>query len=317
MAEHSFPFDTGTVDESTWSRMARVWGGTGIIGYPGDNVAQVYGDSSGMQVKIRAGQAQVRGHHWYSDAEITKVIAANPSGNPRIDRVVLWLDPAANSVTVAVITGTPGATPSPPALTQTDTGNYAFPLAQVYVANGAATISAGNVTEERTYIPDRGVPTGTLAAFAGSAAPAGYLMADGSAVSRATYAQLFAVVGTSFGAGDGSSTFNLPNLKGRAAVGRDVAQVEFDALGETGGAKTHTLTTPEMPNHTHAQNAHEHLFGTETGAAISGSGKQYLINVGGGTSANAGATATNQHTGGGQAHNNLQPYLVTNFIVKT
>jgi microcystin-dependent protein len=69
---------------------------------------------------------------------------------------------------------------------------------------------------------------------------------------------LFAAIGTTYGAGDGSTTFNLPNLKGRVAVGRDAAQTEFDALGETGGAKTHTLTTAEMPSHTHVQNSHNH-----------------------------------------------------------
>lgn len=308
MAETSFPFDSGTVDENTWSRMARVWGGNGIIGYPGDTVAQVYGDSSGRQVKIRAGQAQVRGHHWRSDAEITKAIAANTSGNPRIDRVVLWLDPAANSITVSVITGTPGATPSPPALTQTDTANFAFPLAQVYVANGASTISAGNVTEERKYIPDRGVPTGVLTPFAGATAPPGYLLADGSAVSRATYAQLFAVIGTSFGAGNGTTTFNLPNLKGRAPVGRDTAQTEFDALGETGGAKTHTLTAAQIP--VLALSSALYSKGAAAGGGVS------VVSIdpsGGAVALNARANAV----GGGGAHNNLQPYIVTHFIIKT
>jgi len=94
-------------------------------------------------------------------------------------------------------------------------------------------------------------PTGAINAYAGSIAPSGWLLCDGAAVSRATYADLFALIGTTYGAGDGTSTFNVPNLKGRVAVGRDATQTEFDVLGETGGAKTHTLTTGEMPSHSH------------------------------------------------------------------
>lgn len=101
-------------------------------------------------------------------------------------------------------------------------------------------------------------PTGTVSMFAGATAPVGYLICDGAAVSRTTYAALFAIIGTTYGVGNGTSTFNLPNLKGRVPVGRDTAQTEFNDMGETGGAKTHTLTESEMPVHTHAQNPHNH-----------------------------------------------------------
>ena len=80
-------------------------------------------------------------------------------------------------------------------------------------------------------------PTGAVSAFAGSAAPTGWLLCDGSDVSRTTYSDLFAVVGTTYGAGDGSTTFGLPNLEGRVPVGLDAGQTEFDALAETGGSK--------------------------------------------------------------------------------
>ena len=79
---------------------------------------------------------------------------------------------------------------------------------------------------------------GTIAAYAGSTAPTWYncyVMAP--AVSRTTYAALFAILGTRYGIGNGSTTFNLPNLKGRVPVGMDALQSEFDTLGETGGAK--------------------------------------------------------------------------------
>ena len=109
------------------------------------------------------------------------------------------------------------------------------------------------------------MPVGTVVPFAGSSSPdSSWLVCDGSAVSRTTYSALFALIGTTYGAGDGSSTFNTPNLGGRVPVGLDSGQSEFDSLGETGGSKTHTLTTAEMPSHTHTQNAHTHTQDAHT-----------------------------------------------------
>ena len=71
-------------------------------------------------------------------------------------------------------------------------------------------------------------PTGAINAYSGSIAPTGWLLCDGAAVSRATYSDLFALIGTTYGAGNGTSTFNLPNLKGRVIVGLDSSQTEFD-----------------------------------------------------------------------------------------
>jgi microcystin-dependent protein len=328
MTETSWPFDSGTVDETTWSRMARVWGGTGIVGYAAGTSAQVYGDSSGRQVKIKAGQAQVRGHHWYSDAEVTKSIGANSSGNPRIDRVVLRLDPSANSLALAVLAGTPGSSPSAPALTQTDSGTYELSLAQVYVANGASTISAGNVTEERTFIPDRGVPVGSVQFYAAAAAPAGWLLANGAAVSRNDYSQLFALIGTTYGAGNGSTTFNLPDLRGRVPVGLDSGQAEFDALNDKGGSKTHTLLASQIPAHTHTGTTstngdHNHIAYASTGTGSSNRLRDIQSNNGlnGYPTSNAGSHnhtfTTNANTGGGGSHPILQPYITLNAIIKT
>ena len=155
MAQNSWPFVGGggtAVNEDQWSIMARSWVQSGVGDYA--NKLEVYGDSTGRQVKIKTGRATVRGHWYENTAEITQAIAANSSGNPRIDRVVLRLDPAANSIVVAVVQGTPAGSPSPPALTQTDVGVYEISLAKVAVANGASTINAGDVTDERTYAGD-------------------------------------------------------------------------------------------------------------------------------------------------------------------
>lgn len=153
MAQNSWPFVGGggtAVNEDQWSIMARFWAQSGVTDYA--NTLEVYGDSSGRQVKVKTGRACVRGHWYENTAEETVAIAANASGNPRIDRIVLRLDPSANSIVLAVVQGTPAGSPSAPALTQTDVGTYELTLARVAVANGASTIAAGDVTDERTYV---------------------------------------------------------------------------------------------------------------------------------------------------------------------
>jgi microcystin-dependent protein len=151
-------------------------------------------------------------------------------------------------------------------------------------------------------------PTGSVTAFAGSTVPTNWLLCDGTAVSRDTYEELFTLIGTTYGVGDGSTTFNLPNLKGRVPVGFDSTQTEFDALGETGGAKTHTLTSAEMPAHRH-DIQRNNVAASSTGADASTVYRSV---------ADTGATySSTQNTGGGGAHNNLQPYIVLNYIIKT
>jgi microcystin-dependent protein len=139
-------------------------------------------------------------------------------------------------------------------------------------------------------------------------APSGWLICSGQAVSRSTYSGLFAVISVQYGTGDGSTTFNLPNLKGKVPVGYDVDQDEFDAINEQGGSKTHTLTTSEIPAHSHTTHATQAANTTATG------GQNRLTTLAGTGGANTGTTS---NTGGGGAHNNLQPYIVLVYIIKT
>lgn len=227
-------------------------------------------------------------------------------------------------------------------------------------------------------------PSGAITMFAGSTAPTGYLLCDGTAVSRSTYSALFTITSTTYGVGDGSTTFNLPDLRTRVPVGKN-ASGTFATLGATGGAETHTLLTAEIPSHTHTTNiahghastlaapahthniahghtdslaapAHTHSVpnratvpGSVTANTVesftTGQGDIRTINTGAasataltgvindlGTTASGAASATaltggvtdlattnvtsSTGTGGNGAHNNLQPYIVINYIIK-
>lgn len=257
--------------------------------------------------------------------------------------------------------------------------------------------------------------TGAITMWAANTAPDGWLLCNGGSVSRDDYEDLFNVIGTTYG-GNGSPMFNLPNLKGKTPVGYNSGDGSFNALGKTGGAKTHTLTVSQMPSHTHTQNSHTHTqnshthsinhdhantntgyfntshahsfsdtstsagghghsiwWGSDRPISLSsgsktppannysssgyrtgysggsvyewamnakavgnhthnvsgttgggGSNHRHSVNTpafsgnsGGKTATNNSTTATNKSTGGGSSHNNLQPYIVLNYIIKT
>jgi microcystin-dependent protein len=221
-------------------------------------------------------------------------------------------------------------------------------------------------------------PTGALTAFAGSDAPTGWLLCYGQALSRATYAALFAVIGTTYGSGNGSTTFNIPDLRGRVPValdnmgGTDADRLTVaNTLGDFGGEEKHLLIVSEMPSHSHlvgtlansAESSHSHGVGTiatnNTGAHTHNSGNydgfginnetvaaggsyQGLI-VSGSPNSRVIAQSNGNHThtmsgstGTGSSHNHeisgstastptdsalphnvMQPYILTNYIIKT
>jgi microcystin-dependent protein len=166
-----------------------------------------------------------------------------------------------------------------------------------------------------------GIPSGSVMPYAGSSAPTGWLLCSGAAVSRTTYAALFAVVGTTYGSGDGSTTFNLPDMRGRLAAGVDNmggtaanritaagSGITGTTLGAAGGAEDVTLATSDIPSHEHP--------GKRMGGA-SGSTSYYSVTSNGSGTAFYDRTGFIQNTGGGTAHNNTQPTIMLNYIIKT
>lgn len=170
---------------------------------------------------------------------------------------------------------------------------------------------------------------GEIKPFAGSTIPTGWLLCDGSAVSRTTYSELFTVIGTTYGTGDGSTTFNLPDLRDRFMVGAG----DTYNLNSKGGASTVTLDTTMIPAHTHGSKTLSGYFGMRKWGAgdsvvyasgiVSHSSPSYSASTASGSSTNPNkvdqitVTATHEHNsvGGGEAHNNLPPYIGINFII--
>lgn len=164
------------------------------------------------------------------------------------------------------------------------------------------------------------VPVGTVLPYAGTAAPAEYLLCYGQAISRTTYPTLFSVIGTAFGTGNGTTTFNIPDLRGRAVAGKDnmggssanrltgqSGGVDGDVLGDAGGGETHTLTEAEMPVHSHAPaGGYEFVVLQVTGEAQPP-----------GSGSNCGSNPETGEAGGDDPHNNVQPTLILNYIIYT
>jgi microcystin-dependent protein len=181
------------------------------------------------------------------------------------------------------------------------------------VVNDGGTMKSVPASDFRTYI----MPAGSVIPFAGSSAPTGFLLCDGSAISRSTYSDLFSAISTTYGSGDGSSTFNVPDLRGRVVAGQDdmggssanrltdqTGGLNGDTLGDTGGSETHTLTTAQIPSHSHTVAAQQQVVSDST-------------NRGGSGQLGAAATITTSSTGGGGSHNNVQPTIILNYIIRT
>lgn len=162
----------------------------------------------------------------------------------------------------------------------------------------------------------KGMPIGSGCDYFGSTAPEDFMFADGSAISRTTYAELFAIIGTTYGAGDGSTTFNLPDKRERVSVTYKSSGT-FNQLGKTGGEEKHTLTVNEMPAHNHQLMSQDSGGGGAYNNWHAEFKFAYNTNVNNVQSnSNRVVTASGPTSGGGQSHNILQPYIVCNYIIR-
>ncbi len=177
------------------------------------------------------------------------------------------------------------------------------------------------------------VAVGIVASYAGATAPSGWLLCYGQAVSRTTYAALFTAIGTLWGSGDGSTTFNVPDFRGRVLAGKDdmggtsanrltglSGGVDGDVLGASGGAETHTLTEAQLSAHTHFMVAGVNgVNGVSpspsnqiaTNSSQANGNNDYILQ---GT-ASAAANGRTSSSGSGAAHNNVQPTSILNYII--
>jgi microcystin-dependent protein len=195
------------------------------------------------------------------------------------------------------------------------------------------------------------VPAGAVMPFAGATAPAGWLLCAGQVVSRSQFGELFATIGTTYGAGDGLTTFALPDLRGRVVAGVDTMgggtrpnrltsttiTGGADAVGEVGGGQTHTLTGAEsgVPAHGHTTGNnsvdHSHFISAAFDNTTAAGPYPYYARVGGGSTllgppngmTSAGQSSNHTHVvnnntaaNASSAHNNVQPTMVLNYIIK-
>lgn len=169
------------------------------------------------------------------------------------------------------------------------------------------------------------LPIGTIFPYAGTTVPNGWLSCNGGATSRTAFSDLFGAIGTSYGAGDGTTTFNVPDLRGRHPIGSGTGlgagtsgtgtptgtALTVRTVGQWGGEESHILSVTEMPAHNHAWS------GVNDGTTITGVAGDYPFRIYQDIAANwTGSQGYMGNTGGNATHNTMHPYLVTQYIIK-
>jgi microcystin-dependent protein len=270
---------------------------------------------------------------------LADAIADATSGEPtnlRIGTVTSLADPAATGRVRVDIAGTTWCS-------RASDVSLSVGRRVIVMQQGAVMIVVGSIGGGEAH------PVGALLSYAGAAAPAGWLLCDGAAVSRSTYAALFAVLGTTYGVGDGSTTFNVPDLRNRVPVGSGSTYTR----AQTGGAATVTLSSSQMPSHSHSfsdstdsAGSHGHSGSADSGGSHAHSytaafSRSDLVagamtngaTAGGSTTGSAGAHAhsvtinsggshthtlsgSTASTGSGGSHENMPPFVAMPTIIR-
>lgn len=289
--------------------------------------------SQGMTLSVSPGYCWIKGHFGKCEGEELVTIGPASGMYDRYDRIVARLNVSEAKVHITVIEGSASDSPTIPDIVRDGT-YYDLGLAVVYIRAGALTISSNDITDTRSdsavcggalartadrFVADSKldisdvekyyVNVGDVKATACPTAPEKWLICDGSAVERDKYRKLFGAIGTTYGSGDGSTTFNIPNLKGKVVVGIDSTDTAFNTIGKTGGEKTHKLTLDEMPSHSHGSSNYSlGQIPIEGNPGQLESGTTYRFTK---------SDTTTGSKGGDGAHNNLQPYMALNYIIYT
>lgn len=323
--------------------LSSIWCGEGVIPGVGAGMS-VSNLTTGLCVNVNPGNAVIQGdsvpfqglyHVTHTAAEPVCVTTGSDPANPRIDRLVLRIydDTYDGSgqckAQLEILTGVPAAAPAAP-----DIPASAISLATMRAEAGATTYGTVTVNIPQAKQCQAGMPTGAVTPFAGGTVPDDWLLCDGTAYSRTTYAELFAAIGTTYGAGNGSSTFNVPDMRGRFPLGAGTG-IDGTARGAGWKGGQMTLSVANLPNHSHSMahdhanatttsDAHTHTFslrsatGSAAGAAV---GNQSVFGNGT-TSSDAHSHSVNipsysgntSGTGSGTAF--LPPALGLNYIIK-
>jgi microcystin-dependent protein len=233
----------------------------------------------------------------------------------------------ATSITTSILAATDVSTTT---LTATSITTSVVDASSITVTGNVSAAEYYGDGSNLTGISTNSIPSGAVFPYAGITVPSGYLFCYGQAISRSTYSDLFSAIGTTYGSGDFTTTFNLPDLRGRVVAGQDdmggssanrltgaSGGVNGDTLGAAGGDEGHQLTEAELAAHTHSAGSYQTTIPTFANEEGSEQVLQRNTGVNQAAFTSYALTGSSGSTGSNAEHNNVQPTFILNYIIKT